>query len=144
MVKLLLELGADPTLRDPNYHSTPIGWAFHNQQHNVVDYLLTFATIIDAVRCDGVERVAALLQQDPSLSKAKDEEGNPLASYLHPEMARLEEMLRILVAHGVPLNTRNADGTTLLDQALARGWTDFANVLRRYGARPGGESTAGA
>jgi ankyrin repeat protein len=139
MVKLLLELGADPTLRDPTYRSTPIGWAFHNQQHDVVDYLLTFATIIDAVRCDGVERVAALLEQDPPLSNAKDEEGNPLAAYLHPEMARLEEMLRILVAHGVPLNSRNVDGTTLLDRALARGWTDFANVLRRYGARSGGE-----
>jgi len=144
MVKLLLELGADPTLRDPIYHSTPIGWAFHNQQHDVVDYLLTFATIIDAVRCDGVERVAALLQQDPSLSNAKDEEGNPLASYLHPEMARLEEMLGILVAYGVPLNTRNKDGMTLLDRALARGWTDFANVLRRYGARSGADLTAGA
>jgi ankyrin repeat protein len=144
MVKLLLELGADPTVRDLVFHSTPIGWAFHNQQHDVVEYLLTFATIIDAVRCDGVERVAALLRQDPSLSNAKDEEGNPLASYLHPEMARLEEMLRILVAHGVPLNTRNEDGMTLLDRAFARGWTDFANVLRRYGARSGAESPAGA
>jgi ankyrin repeat protein len=135
MVKLLLELGADPALRDATYHSTPIGWAYHNQQRDVVDYLLTFATIIDAVRCDGVERVAALLRQDPSLSNVKDDEGNPLASYLHPEIARLEEMLGILVAHGVPLNTRNVDGTTLLDRALARGWIDFANVLRRYGAR---------
>ncbi len=27
MVKLLLELGADPHLRDPTYHAAPIGWA---------------------------------------------------------------------------------------------------------------------
>jgi ankyrin repeat protein len=106
--------------------------------------LLTSATIFDALWCDGVERVAALLQKDPSLSDAKDEDGNPLASYLHPELARLEEMLGVLVTSGVTLNTRNGDGKTVLDRALARGWTDFANVLRQYGAESGGELTAEA
>jgi ankyrin repeat protein len=27
MIKLLLEAGADPTVEDPSYHSTPAGWA---------------------------------------------------------------------------------------------------------------------
>src|SRR5437762_13240213 len=72
MVKLLLERGADPALRDPTYRSTAIGWAFHNRQKDVVEYLLEFASIFDALRCDGVERVAALLQQDPSLANARD------------------------------------------------------------------------
>jgi ankyrin repeat protein len=132
MVKFLLDLGADPQLKDLAFHSTPIGWAFHNTQHVVVDYLMTFADIIDAVRCDGVERAAALLQQDPSLANAKDEDGTPLAFYLHPEMRRLDEMLRVLVAAGVPINTQNKEGVTPLDRALARGFTDFANTLRRY------------
>jgi hypothetical protein len=38
-VKKLLELGADPTIEDPSYHSTPRGWAEHNHQQEVVDYL---------------------------------------------------------------------------------------------------------
>jgi ankyrin repeat protein len=38
-VKKLIELGADPTVEDPNYHSTPRGWAEHNHQQEVVDYL---------------------------------------------------------------------------------------------------------
>jgi ankyrin repeat protein len=143
MVKLLLELGADPALRDPTYHSTPIGWAFHNRQPDIVEHLLAFASIFDALRCDGVERVAALLQGDPALANARDDEGHPLVFYLHPEMARLEETLRILVAHGASLNAQNSDGRTLLDRALARGLIDFANVLRRYGARTGAELTAG-
>jgi ankyrin repeat protein len=32
MVRLLLELGADPSVRDPSYQATPLGWAEYNQQ----------------------------------------------------------------------------------------------------------------
>jgi Ankyrin repeats (many copies) len=39
MVKVLLELGADPGLRDPTYDGTPLDWAAHNQQEHVVEYL---------------------------------------------------------------------------------------------------------
>jgi ankyrin repeat protein len=39
MVRLLLELGADPTVRDREYGSTPLGWAEHNRQAAVVEYL---------------------------------------------------------------------------------------------------------
>jgi ankyrin repeat protein len=39
MVKLLVELGADTTVRDPTHHGTPRDWAEHNQQRHVVDYL---------------------------------------------------------------------------------------------------------
>jgi ankyrin repeat protein len=142
MVKLLLDLGADPGLCDPTYHSTPIGWAYHGQQQHVVDYLLRFATIFDALRCDGVERVAALLEQDPSLANAADDGGNPLVFYLHPEMTRLEQMVQLLTAYGADLNARNREGKTLLDRALARGWTDFATVLRAHGARPATDSNS--
>ena len=79
MVDVPSRLGADTRLRDLTFHSTPIGWAFHNHQHDVVDYLLPFAPIIDAVRCDGVERVAALLEQDPSLADTPDERGGAVS-----------------------------------------------------------------
>lgn len=39
LVKILLELGADPTINDRSYDSTPLGWAQHNDQQQVVDYL---------------------------------------------------------------------------------------------------------
>jgi hypothetical protein len=39
LVKLLVELGADLTIQDQSYNSTPLGWAEHNDQHAVVDYL---------------------------------------------------------------------------------------------------------
>lgn len=38
-VRKLVELGADPELRDPNYHGNALGWAEHNHQDAVADYL---------------------------------------------------------------------------------------------------------
>jgi len=39
MVLFLLELGADPNLKDLTHHATPLGWALHNEQHDIADYL---------------------------------------------------------------------------------------------------------
>jgi hypothetical protein len=39
MVKLLLELGADPSALDTEFGATPLGWAQHNRQHDVAEYL---------------------------------------------------------------------------------------------------------
>ena len=135
MIKLLLELGGDPNLRDCTFHAAPIGWAAYGQQRHVVEYLLTFATIFDAVRCDGVERVVELLRRDPSLATATDADGDPVVFSLHSEMRRLEEMIELLTRHGASLNGRDHKGKTLLDRALARGAVDFANTLRAHGAR---------
>jgi ankyrin repeat protein len=38
-VKKLVELGADPELRDPSYGGNALGWAEHGQQQAVADYL---------------------------------------------------------------------------------------------------------
>ena len=42
MVKLLIELGADPLLRDPNYDGTPRGWARYNHRAAVAEFLEQF------------------------------------------------------------------------------------------------------
>ena len=39
LVTSLLDLGADPGLLDTAFHATPLGWARHNQQHEVAAYL---------------------------------------------------------------------------------------------------------
>jgi hypothetical protein len=43
MVKFLLDLGADPNRRDATYDATPLGWATHNDQREVVEYLKRLA-----------------------------------------------------------------------------------------------------
>jgi ankyrin repeat protein len=39
LVRLLIELGADPTIEDSSYHATPLGWAEHGNQPEVADFL---------------------------------------------------------------------------------------------------------
>jgi ankyrin repeat protein len=39
LAKVLIELGADPTTRDTEFDSTPLGWAQHGHQHEVAAYL---------------------------------------------------------------------------------------------------------
>jgi ankyrin repeat protein len=139
MVKFLLDLGADPNLRDPTFHATPIGWALHNHQQDVVEHLLPFATIFEAVLSGSVERAAELLTHDASAANAVDPRGYAVVFYLPPEMTRLEEMLDLLIAHGADLNARGPNGKTNLDRALAEGWTEFADTLRVHGARTAAE-----
>jgi len=42
MVKLLIELGADPQVRDEEFSATPLGWAEYGQRSEVVDFLRQF------------------------------------------------------------------------------------------------------
>jgi ankyrin repeat protein len=135
MVRLLVQLGADPNRRDSTYHGTAIAWALYNgQQQDVVDYLIPFATVIDAIRAGAVERVDALLRDNPRLAGTRDEEGNPLVFALRPEMKRLNDMIRLLVKYGADLNAQDSGGKTLLGRVLAHEVTDFADVLRAHGA----------
>jgi ankyrin repeat protein len=39
MVKLLISLGADPSVRDEEFNATPLGWADYGEREEVVDYL---------------------------------------------------------------------------------------------------------
>lgn len=39
LVRLLVELGADPTITDTEHHSTALGWAEYGDQREVVEYL---------------------------------------------------------------------------------------------------------
>ena len=73
-------------------------------------------------------------RDDPLLAGTRDEEGSPLVFYLHPEMTRLNEMIRLLVKHGADLNAQDKRGKTLLARALAHKFTDSVNALRAHGA----------
>jgi ankyrin repeat protein len=132
MVKFLIGLGADPHLPDLTFRARPIGWAMHGGQREVVEYLLPLASVFDAVQCGGVEHVAALLDEDTSRANARDEDGNPLVFYLHPQMERLDEMIRVLAAHDADFNARDSNGRTLLERAAARGWTELADAVRAH------------
>ena len=105
LVRLLVELGADPTVREPTYHATPLGWAAHNHQSAVVAYLLPMADVIDAVHHGALERVEELLRADPSLARTRDAAGNPLDALVPPNAPRAAELIAILKAWGADPDT---------------------------------------
>src|SRR5262249_29574852 len=107
-VKLLVELGADTSIRDPHYGGTPLGWAAHNRQRAMVEYLLPLADVFDAVQNGGLARATELLREDPARARTVDPEGNPLVFHVRTEREHAAELLALLVTHGADLDAHNA------------------------------------
>ena len=140
MIKLLVDLGADASLKDPGHAISALGHASHYQQDHVIDYLAQFAGIHRAVQSDLLDRVRELLGNDPACARERDEAGNTPLHCLDVDnrMEDTEEILRLLVTHGADVNARNKEGLTPLDR-LERltGFSrrdDLAELLRGYGA----------
>ncbi|HEY3966847.1 MAG TPA: ankyrin repeat domain-containing protein [Planctomycetaceae bacterium] len=132
-VELLVELGADVHARDPHYGGTPLSAANYKNQRDVVEYLLQFAPIGDAVRFGGLDRVRTLLRQNPECVNVRDEEGRTPLHYLGKETQHGEEIIELLIEHAADVNAKDNEGRTPVDQILQNGREDLADVLRRHG-----------
>lgn len=139
-VKLLVELGADVHARDRNFDGTPLAFANYKDQRAVVEYLMQFARIWEAVENGGLDRVRTLLRENPGCVNARDEEGLTPLHYPFRGTRHGEEIVEFLIAHGADVNARDNEGRTPADQMLRNGRRDLAEVLRRHG----GEATRAA
>jgi ankyrin repeat protein len=113
MIRTLLDLGANPNIRESNYNSTPLGYAAHNQQQAAVELLMPYADIFDAVSIGGVERARELLTRDPDLIRAVDDDGDSIIFYLHQGTQRIDEIVTLLRDHGADFHVRHHRGKTL-------------------------------
>lgn len=136
-VKSLVELGADVHIRDRNFDSPALGFANYKGQRVVVEYLMQFATIWEAVEYGGLDRVRTLLQENPEGVNARDAAGCTPLHYPFRGTQHGEEIIELLIAHGADVNARDNRGFTPVDQMLQNGRGDLADVLRRHGGRPG-------
>ncbi len=145
VVELLLERGADPSLRDPHYHSAAWGWAEHSGHEALGIRLLRAGaergSLIAAVALDDGERVDALLAADPAAAARSDGWLSPL--HVAAAMGRLALMER-LVAAGAVLDAPGGDGMTPLERALDQGQDEAAAWLRARGAAEPRVPIAGA
>jgi ankyrin repeat protein len=132
-VKLLVELGADVHARDAYYNSPPLGYANYKGQRAVVEYLLQFARIWDAVEYGGLDRVHTLLRENPACVNARDDVGCTPLHYPNRGTQHGEEIVELLIAHGADINATDNEGRTPHDQMLQNGRRDLAEVLRRHG-----------
>jgi len=136
-VKMLVELGADVHVRDRNFDGTPLSFANYKGQLNVVEYLLQFATICEAVEVGGLDRVRTLLRENPERVNFRDDEGCTPLHYPFQDTQHGEEIIELLIEHGANTSAKDNEGRTPIDQMLRNGRRDLAEVLRRHGGGSG-------
>jgi ankyrin repeat protein len=132
-VKLLVELGADVHARDPNYDATPLASANYKGHRKVVEYLVQFAPICEAVRFGGLNRVRTLLRENPECVTIRDDEGRTPLHFPAFDTQHGAEIIELLIAHGADTSARDNAGRTPADQMLQNTRQDLAEVLRRHG-----------
>ena len=119
IVELLLDSGADPDGGIEGYGWSALQLAAHWGHTHIAELLIDRGAAVDIFTCvllGDVDRATALLSVDSSLATASGLSGAPpLHQATSPEIARL------LVDHGAPLDTVDANGNTPLASAIGRG-----------------------
>jgi hypothetical protein len=96
---------------------------------------MQYTTIFQAVGCDDPARVQQLVREDPARARAVDEDGDPLAFYLHGSLRHADEIVAALRRHGFDLDARNQTGEMALGRALANKRDIDVVLLRELGAK---------
>jgi ankyrin repeat protein len=130
---MTVELGADLHARNPFYDSPPLGAANYKRHRHVVEYLLQFAPIYDAVKYGGLDRVRALLRENPECVRVRDKDGRTPLHYPYRDTQHGAQIIELLIAHGADTSAEDNEGRTPADQMLQNGRRDLAEVLRRHG-----------
>ncbi|GES48501.1 hypothetical protein Rhsp01_02050 [Rhizobium sp. NBRC 114257] len=141
MAKLLIEHGADTTVRDPNFHAPPIGWADYNGKDEMVAFLKAYPLDIFAAATFGqVDQLAAILDRHPEQvnirfgdfcphGQATDRDWmTPLGFAI---VNRRGEAVRLLLAKGADRSVRDVSGQSYRDLARETGDEAIISLLRQ-------------
>ncbi|WFU03639.1 ankyrin repeat domain-containing protein [Rhizobium sp. CB3171] len=141
MAKLLIEHGADTTIRDAYYYSPPIDWAEYNGKEEMVEFLKTQPLDIFAAAAFGqVERLAAYLNTHPDRMNIRFGDFRPHGQasaerdWLTPlgfaiRNAQVDAM-RLLLEHGADRSVRDASGRSYRDLARETGNEAIVSLLK--------------
>lgn len=131
LFKLLVEAGADPTMRDDVNHSTPLGWALYLNRPATVNGVVEACW--DQCALDDLIMAGASLQ---IVTKRLDADPNQLAGWTGTGTALRaaaatgrEDIVRFLLARGADLNGKSRQGKTAWDLASEAGHSEIAGLL---------------
>ncbi|MFK0163153.1 ankyrin repeat domain-containing protein [Rhizobium sp. NPDC090279] len=142
MARLLIEHGADTTIRDPHFHAPAIGWAEYNGKQEMVDFLKAYPLDIFAAAAFGqVEQLADLLDSHPTQLNIRFGDfrphGQPSSDrdWMTPLgfaiVNRRIEAVRFLLEHGADRSVRDAAGRSYRDLAQEAGEEAILSLLRQ-------------
>jgi ankyrin repeat protein len=141
MAKLLIEHGADTTIRDPYFHAPAIGWAEYNGKSDMVELLKTYLLDIFAAAAFGLtDRLVALLEQKPEQANIRfgkfrphgDPSDNDWMTPLGFAIVnRRAEAVRFLLEQGADRTVRDASGRSYRDLAQETGDEAIISLVRK-------------
>lgn len=134
LARILVEAGADPSIRDDVHQSTPLGWALH------LDRPKATAFFVEACwnRCElddlimagaSAETVGERLDSDPAQLAGRTGTGTPLRA---AAVSGRVDIVRLLLERGADPDGRSRDGKTARDLAVDAGHGDIAAALDRF------------
>lgn len=133
LFEFLVESGADLTLRDRSYQSSPLGWAQHVGKPEVIEAIRKHPgrlDIWDAIELDLTDRALELIPQvDPNLEMCGCTPGVLLRlAAMHGNV----EVVHALLERGADPALRSGQGMTPLEIALEAKHGEIAALLQRH------------
>ena len=137
MVQRLMARGASMSNRDNPFWSSPLGWADHSNQTEVIRWMREHAVIDlhDAVAFGWREHAEARLRENPASVNVRIDRGDiPQGTPLHwaADQNRIE-LAQLLIEKGADVNAVAGNGYTPLDVADFMGAAGVAALLERHG-----------
>ncbi|CAN7304682.1 ankyrin repeat domain-containing protein [Rhizobium rhizogenes] len=142
MAKLLIEYGADTTVRDPYYYTPPIGWAEYNGREEMVEFLKTQPLDMFAAAAYGqIKQLASNLDAHPELINTRFGDFRPHGEasadrdWMTPLglaiLNRRADAVRFLLECGANRSVRDASGRSYRDLAREAGDEAVIALMRQ-------------
>lgn len=142
MAKLLIEHGADTTIRDPHFYSPPISWAEYNGKSEMVEFLKAYPLDVFMAAAFGqMEQLADLLNRHPKQLDIRFGDfrargrPSPDRDWMTPLgfaiVNRRVDAVRFLLERGADRSVRDASGRSYRDLAQEAGDEGIISLLRQ-------------
>jgi ankyrin repeat protein len=134
-VRFLIDRGVEIDPRETAYENVPLGWAVHANRTAALDILRRYSRdVFNLTFLGDVDRVRALLGEEPALARATKHNGGTPLWWLPDDEDKALALVELLVAAGADPAAKNAGGRTAADWARRRGMFEVAQRLESEAA----------
>jgi len=136
---MLLEAGADASIRDPDHHSPPIGWALHLEKPETIALLEKAAMdIFTAAAFGKIDQLETQLAEDPSRLDQRFADIRPgdnpsendwMTPLVYAVLNNREEAVRYLLENGADPDVNNGSDQSLLEIAKDGGKSEIVIAM---------------